>query len=247
MLVLLCFPYVNHDWLYFRFSPLPFHRGSSAPIDTGSGPGPLRHYPQPRPSSGLPLPDGSGSVAGDNPSKVFIGGVPTSVDNGQLQEVMSQYGSVVDCIIMTDRMTGRPRGFAYCTYTTPEEAQAACNGGSNNSIDGHWLDVKPATRDPAICGPGRSSSRGGPPMDHHDHNRHQFGYQARGFGSPYGQSRGEGSFGRDGRYDMAYNNQGMYPYPQQYPTRTPYGMPQQQQTSPYPPQQQQPQYRASPY
>ncbi|KAF4661972.1 hypothetical protein FOL46_005514 [Perkinsus olseni] len=224
------------------FSPLPFHRGSSAPIDTGSGPGPLRHYPQPRSSSGPPLPDGSGSVAGDNPSKVFIGGVPTSVDNGQLQEVMSQYGSVVDCIIMTDRMTGRPRGFAYCTYTTPEEAQAACNGGSNNSIDGHWLDVKPATRDPAICGPGRSSSRGGrPPMDHHDHNRHQFGYQARGFGSPYGQSRGEGSFGRDGRYDMAYNNQGMYPYPQQYPTRTPYGMPQQQQTSPYPPQQQQPQ------
>ncbi|KAF4653700.1 hypothetical protein FOL47_010334 [Perkinsus chesapeaki] len=68
---------------------------------------------------------------------------------------------------MTDRMTGRSRGFAYCTYSNPEEAQNACNGGSNNSIEGHWLDVKPATRDPAICGihhtnsSRSSSSRGG--------------------------------------------------------------------------------------
>ncbi|EER11248.1 RNA-binding protein, putative [Perkinsus marinus ATCC 50983] len=190
-------------------------------------------------------PNGSSAVGGDNPSKVFIGGVPASVDNGRLQEVMSQYGRIIDCIIMTDRVTARPRGFAYCTYSTPEEAQAACNGGSNNSIDGQWFDVKPATRDPAVCGPGGRPSRGEYPTREAYDNTRQYQYQSPG--PQYGQFRREGgSFSRGGggggRYDTPYT-QGMYPQ-QQY-SRVPY---QQQQQQPYPgqlpPQQQ---YRASPY
>ncbi|EER00132.1 Heterogeneous nuclear ribonucleoprotein G, putative [Perkinsus marinus ATCC 50983] len=170
---------------------------------------------------------------------VFIGGVPASVDNGNTRV---QY----DCIIMTDRVTARPRGFAYCTYSTPEEAQAACNGGSNNSIDGQWFDVKPATRDPAVCGPGGRPSRGEYPTREAYDNTRQYQYQSPG--PQYGQFRREGgSFSRGdggGRYDTPYT-QGMYPQ-QQY-SRVPYQQQQQQQPYPgqLPPQQQQ--YRASPY
>ncbi|KAF4653524.1 hypothetical protein FOL47_010476, partial [Perkinsus chesapeaki] len=64
----------------------------------------------------------------------------------RLDEFFSRYGNIIDSVVMKDRVTGKPRGFAYVTYSTPQEAQRAINAGHANMIDGKWVDVKIATR-----------------------------------------------------------------------------------------------------
>ncbi|KAF4653525.1 hypothetical protein FOL47_010477 [Perkinsus chesapeaki] len=64
----------------------------------------------------------------DDPSKVFIGGLPPTSDKDTLTDMLSQYGDVIECNVMFDRDTGRNRGFAYATFATPQEANAACKG-----------------------------------------------------------------------------------------------------------------------
>lgn len=44
-------------------------------------------------------------------------------------------------MVMKDRITGKPRGFAYVTYSTAEEAQTAINAGDANILDGKWVVV----------------------------------------------------------------------------------------------------------
>ncbi|KAF4713500.1 hypothetical protein FOZ63_008556, partial [Perkinsus olseni] len=82
----------------------------------------------------------------DDPSKVFIGGLPASADEDSLTDMLGQYGNIVDCNVMFDRGTGRNRGFGYATFSTPAEANAACHGGDSNVMDGKWVEVKPCTR-----------------------------------------------------------------------------------------------------
>ncbi|KAF4690815.1 hypothetical protein FOZ60_016788 [Perkinsus olseni] len=82
----------------------------------------------------------------DDPSKVFIGGLPASADEDSLTDMLGQYGNIVDCNVMFDRGTGRNRGFGYATFSTPAEANAACRGGDSNVMDGKWVEVKPCTR-----------------------------------------------------------------------------------------------------
>lgn len=53
--------------------------------------------------------------------------------------MLAQYGTLVDCNVMIDRGTGRNRGFAYATFSTPAGANAACRGGDNNMMDGKWV------------------------------------------------------------------------------------------------------------
>ncbi|KAF4758590.1 hypothetical protein FOZ63_008732, partial [Perkinsus olseni] len=109
----------------------------------------------PPPSS--PFNDGSGY----NPCKLFIGGIPSDMDQVRLDQFFCRYGNIVDSVVMKDRITGRPRGFAYVTYSTPEEAQAAMDAGDANVLDGKWVDVKIATR--GSSAPGSASSPSGPP------------------------------------------------------------------------------------
>ncbi|KAF4718271.1 hypothetical protein FOZ62_017825 [Perkinsus olseni] len=89
----------------------------------------------PPPSS--PFNDGSGY----NPCKLFIGGIPSDMDQVRLDQFFCRYGNIVDSVVMKDRITGRPRGFAYVTYSTPEEAQAAMDAGDANVLDGKWVII----------------------------------------------------------------------------------------------------------
>jgi len=63
--------------------------------------------------------------------------------NETLAAYFSQFGQA-DCIVMLDRFTGRSRGFGFCTFPTPEEAQRAMNGGQPNNFGGtdHVIDGK---------------------------------------------------------------------------------------------------------
>ena len=77
-------------------------------------------------------------------SKLFVGNLSFNTTENDLQDAFAAHGVVVEANIMTDRATGRPRGFAFVTMSTPEEAQAAINGLNGASLDGRALTVNEA-------------------------------------------------------------------------------------------------------
>ena len=74
-------------------------------------------------------------------SKLFIGNLSWNTTTDSLRDAMSQFGNVEDCICMTDRETGRSRGFGFCTFSTPEEAQKAVEAMNNADLDGRNIRV----------------------------------------------------------------------------------------------------------
>merc|ERR1719313_969194 len=58
-------------------------------------------------------------------SKVFVGGLPQTVDKQALQEHFEQYGEVRDAVVMVDRTTGRSRGFGFVRFNSPDAVEPA--------------------------------------------------------------------------------------------------------------------------
>ncbi|EER20023.1 conserved hypothetical protein [Perkinsus marinus ATCC 50983] len=74
----------------------------------------------------------------DGPCKVFLGGIPPSVDEDKLAHHLSRYGRVAEVRIYRDMETGRHKGFGFAIMGDPSQAKAACHGGNNNYIDSKW-------------------------------------------------------------------------------------------------------------
>jgi RNA recognition motif-containing protein len=67
-------------------------------------------------------------------SKLFIGGLSYHVDDQSLKDAFTTYGEVVEARVITDRDTGRSRGFGFVNFTTQESATSAL------SMDGQDLN-----------------------------------------------------------------------------------------------------------
>ena len=123
-------------------------------------------------------------------TKLFVGNLSFKTTENDLHEAFAAHGTVVEANLMMDRMTGRSRGFAFVTYSTPEEAQRAIEAMNGAQIDGRALTVNIARpkeeRPPGgggrDRGPRREGGGGG-------------GYGGGGYGG--GGSRGGGGGGRD--------------------------------------------------
>ena len=58
-------------------------------------------------------------------NKLFIGSLPWSVTSEGLAELFSQYGEISDAVVISDRETGRSKGFGFVTFTNEDSAKAA--------------------------------------------------------------------------------------------------------------------------
>ncbi|CAN5227121.1 hypothetical protein BH09PAT2_BH09PAT2_03630 [soil metagenome] len=87
-------------------------------------------------------------------NKLFIGSLPWSVNNDSLRELFSQYGEITEAIVITDRATGRSKGFGFVTFTTAEAAQAAIE------MDKREVEGRPIVVNVAKPREDRSDSRG---------------------------------------------------------------------------------------
>ena len=95
-------------------------------------------------------------------TKLFVGNLSFNTTENDLQDAFAAHGTVVEANIMTDRASGRPRGFAFVTMSTPEEAQAAVTAMNGASLDGRNLTVNEARPREERCGGGpRGGGRGG--------------------------------------------------------------------------------------
>ena len=74
-------------------------------------------------------------------TKLFVGNLSFNTTENDLQEAFAAHGTVVEANLMMDRMSGRSRGFAFVTFSTPEEAQKAIAAMNGAQLDGRALTV----------------------------------------------------------------------------------------------------------
>jgi cold-inducible RNA-binding protein len=77
-------------------------------------------------------------------NKLFVGNLSFNTTENDLQDAFAAHGTVLEANIMMDRATGRPRGFAFVTMGTDEEAQKAISAMNGASVDGRALTVNAA-------------------------------------------------------------------------------------------------------
>ena len=93
-------------------------------------------------------------------SKLFVGNLSFNTTENALQDAFAAHGTVVEANLMMDRMSGRPRGFAFVTMSTPEEAQKAIAAMHGAQLDGRALTVNIARpREERPSGGGRGPRR----------------------------------------------------------------------------------------
>ena len=76
--------------------------------------------------------------------KLYVGGLPYSVTEDKLQEIFSAHGTVESARVITDRFTGRSRGFGFVEMSNEEEAQTAIDSLNGSDLDGRSLTVNEA-------------------------------------------------------------------------------------------------------
>ena len=74
-------------------------------------------------------------------NKLFVGNISFNTTENDLQDAFAAHGTVLEANLMTDRTSGRPRGFGFVTMSTPDEAQAAIGALNGQQIDGRALTV----------------------------------------------------------------------------------------------------------
>ena len=91
--------------------------------------------------------------------KLFIGGLSFSTSDDRLRELFAAAGTVESAAVVTDRDTGRSRGFGFVEMSTAEEAAEAVKKFNGQEVDGRTLKVELANP----SGGGRSGGgyRGG--------------------------------------------------------------------------------------
>ncbi len=125
-------------------------------------------------------------------SKLYVGNMSFKTTEDELRAAFGQFGSVTDVYVAMDKMTGRPRGFAFVTMGTPEEAKLAAEKMNGTDLGGRALTVNEAR--PKEEGAGRSFGGGGGGR----------GFGGGGGGRGFGGGGGGRGFGGGDRGDRRY-------------------------------------------
>ncbi|HZZ56847.1 MAG TPA: RNA-binding protein [Opitutaceae bacterium] len=116
-------------------------------------------------------------------SKLYVGNLSFKTTEDDLRAHFGQYGSVTDVYVAMDKMTGRPRGFAFVTMGTEEEAKQAAEKINGTELGGRQLTVNEARPKEDRPSGGFGGGGGG----------------GRGYGGGGGGGGGRGGYGGGGR------------------------------------------------
>lgn len=91
--------------------------------------------------------------------KIYVGNLSYDATEAELQELFGQYGDVVSVALITDRETGRPRGFGFVEMADDSSAREAIEKLNGQEIGGRSLTVNEAR--PRESRGGGGGGRGG--------------------------------------------------------------------------------------
>ena len=130
-------------------------------------------------------------------NKLYVGNLPYSVRDSDLEQSFGQFGSVTSAKVMMERDTGRSKGFGFVEMGSDAEAQAAIEGMNGAPLGGRSLVVNEARpmepRPPRSGGFGGGGGGGG-----YGGGGREGGGGGGGFRSPYGGGGGGGGGRREG-------------------------------------------------
>lgn len=115
-------------------------------------------------------------------NKLYVGNLPYTTTEDDLRRMFSEAGNIVSVTIPIDKMSNRPRGFAFVEMSSGEEASKAINLFNGQEMDGRALNVSEA-RPPENRGGGGGGG----------------GYSSGGSKGGYGGNKGGGNRDRDRR------------------------------------------------
>jgi len=87
--------------------------------------------------------------------KIYVGNMSYNTSEDTLRQLFAQYGEVASVNVITDRYTGRSKGFGFVEMATDDAARAAMAALNGREVDGRQLKVNEANDKP------RDSDRGG--------------------------------------------------------------------------------------
>ena len=102
--------------------------------------------------------------------KLYVGNLPYSVDDEQLNELAIAFGEVISAKVIMDKFSGRSKGFGFVEFSNDDDASKAVEGLNGKDVGGRKLNVNEAR--PMTEGP-RRENRGG------------YGDRDRNYGSRY--------------------------------------------------------------
>ncbi len=78
------------------------------------------------------------------PKRIYVGNLPFSASEDEVRNLFGEYGAVNSVSLITDRETGRPRGFGFVEMENGEEADTAISNLHQHQMDGRSLNVNEA-------------------------------------------------------------------------------------------------------
>ena len=93
--------------------------------------------------------------------KLYVGNIPFSATEADLRELFEPHGSIESINVITDRETGRPRGFAFVEMNDAESASKAMQALDGLDMGGRNLKVNEANERPPRGGGGGGGGGGG--------------------------------------------------------------------------------------
>ena len=138
-------------------------------------------------------------------NKLYVGNLPYSVRDGDLEQAFGQFGAVTSAKVMMERDTGRSKGFGFVEMASDAEAQAAINGMNGQPLGGRSIVVNEAR--PMEPRPPRTGGFGGGGGGFGGGRSGGGGYGGgrEGGGGGYGGGRGDGGYG-GGRGDGGFRS-----------------------------------------
>lgn len=80
----------------------------------------------------------------DNKKKIYVGNLPWSLSSDQLATLFGEFGDVTDAIVITDKMTGRSKGFGFVEFADEAAAEKAIKEMHEKEVEGRNLVVNVA-------------------------------------------------------------------------------------------------------
>ena len=77
-------------------------------------------------------------------TKLYVGNLSFDITESELRQLFTPFGTVTSCNLIMDRMTERPRGFAFVEMASPDEATKAINDLNGKEVGGRALVVNEA-------------------------------------------------------------------------------------------------------
>jgi hypothetical protein len=147
-------------------------------------------------------------------NKLYVGNLPYSVRDEDLQQSFGQFGAVTSAKVMMERDTGRSKGFGFVEMGSDAEAQAAINGMNGQSLGGRSVVVNEArpmeARPPRTGGFGGGGGYGGGGGGGYggggDRSGGGGGYGGGGYGGGGGGRSGGGGYGGGGGSDGGFRS-----------------------------------------